>query len=345
MFQTHAHRRSHQSTPWPPSPPSPSSTPPLKDMEAGLEAYVSRIERKAGAIGLAKIVPPKGWTPRRGGYGGKWDVAIDRPIKQHATGTRGLYRTLLVESRPMGGNSSFKAAALAEEAALPAGEQLPSPAAARADPAALDAVLAARERRFWRSVTLAPPTYGADVPGTLWDARTKGGGAPVDKWNPSSLDSLLSRALASSGAVLPGVSTSYLYFGMWRSLFAWHTEDCDLASVNYLHYGAPKRWYAIPPSARARFEVVMQGLLPDLFRGCPEFLRHKELMVSPALLEAHAIPVVRATQHAGEFMINFPGAYHAGFNFGYNCAESTNFATRSWIGVGARCASCVRVLP
>jgi hypothetical protein len=77
--------------------------------------------------------------------------------------------------------------------------------------------------------------------------------------------------------------------------------------VNYLHYGAPKRWYAIPPHARGRFETLMRGLLPDLFRRCPEFMRHKELVVSPALLEAHAIPVVRATQHAGEFMINLPG--------------------------------------
>jgi len=34
------------------------------------------------------------------------------------------------------------------------------------------------------------------------------------------------------------------------------------------------------------------------------------------------------------------GSYHCGFNHGYNCAESTNFATRAWIGVGARAASC-----
>ena len=54
-----------------------------------------------------------------------------------------------------------------------------------------------------------------------------------------------------------------------------HTEDMDLASVNYLHFGAPKSWYCIPPSHRERFERLMEGLLPDLFRFCPEFMRHK----------------------------------------------------------------------
>ena len=110
--------------------------------------------------------------------------------------------------------------------------------------------------------------------------------------------------------------------------------------VNYLHFGAPKRWYCVPPAHRARFERLARGLLPDVFRQCPEFLRHKELMISPQLLEAHAIPVVRCTQEPGEFMINFPGAYHAGFNHGWNCAESTNFATRAWVAVGARARAC-----
>ena len=96
----------------------------------------------------------------------------------------------------------------------------------------------------------------------------------------------------------------------------------------------------MPPAHRGRFERLARGLLPDVFRQCPEFLRHKELMISPQLLEAHAIPVVRCTQEPGEFMINFPGAYHAGFNHGWNCAESTNFATRAWVAVGARARAC-----
>lgn len=316
----------------------------------------------------------------------------------------------------MSARNDFQALAEAEEAALPAGERLPSRAEARADPERYEEILTARERRFWRSITMQPPLYGADVAGTLWDEPRGGsaassssgaGGAgsgasstantsnpAVDRWNIGRLDSLLSRTLRKHDAEIPGVSTSYLYFGMWRSIFAWHTEDMDLASVrsffffsfflflqvgffffveraikkqltfsfsfplslppthhhhhhhrthpqvNYLHFGAPKRWYCVPPAHRGRFERLARGLLPDVFRQCPEFLRHKELMISPQLLEAHAIPVVRCTQEPGEFMINFPGAYHAGFNHGWNCAESTNFATRAWVAVGARARAC-----
>ena len=34
------------------------------------------------------------------------------------------------------------------------------------------------------------------------------------------------------------------------------------------------------------------------------------------------------------------GAYHSGFNHGYNCAESTNFATKGWILTGAQAHPC-----
>lgn len=46
------------------------------------------------------------------------------------------------------------------------------------------------------------------------------------------------------------------------------------------------------------------------------------------------------TQEAGEIMITFPYGYHAGFNHGFNCAESTNFAAPRWVEYGKRATQC-----
>jgi hypothetical protein len=57
---------------------------------------------------------------------------------------------------------------------------------------------------------------------------------------------------------VPGVTSPMLYVAMMFSWFAWHVEDHDLHSVNYMHSGAPKTWYGVPGDAALAFEDVVR---------------------------------------------------------------------------------------
>jgi hypothetical protein len=46
---------------------------------------------------------------------------------------------------------------------------------------------------------------------------------------------------------------------MWRATFAWHVEDMDLFSINYIHFGAGKFWYAVPQARASALEQTMRG--------------------------------------------------------------------------------------
>nr|XP_054105373.1 lysine-specific demethylase 4B isoform X2 [Callithrix jacchus] len=189
------------------------------------------------------------------------------------------------------------------------------------------------ERKYWKNLTFVSPIYGADISGSLYDDD-------VAQWNIGSLRTILDMVERECGTIIEGVNTPYLYFGMWKTTFAWHTEDMDLYSINYLHFGEPKSWYAIPPEHGKRLERLAIGFFPGSSQGCDAFLRHKMTLISPIILKKYGIPFSRITQEAGEFMITFPYGYHAGFNHGFNCAESTNFATLRWIDYGKVATQC-----
>jgi hypothetical protein len=63
-------------------------------------------------------------------------------------------------------------------------------------------------------------------------------------------------------------------------------------------------------------------------------------IISPSILAKESIPYGKMTQYEGEFMITFPYGYHSGFNYGFNCAESTNFALERWIEYGKHTIKC-----
>lgn len=58
---------------------------------------------------------------------------------------------------------------------------------------------------------------------------------------------------------IDGISNSYTYYGTKFSSFAWHVEDYALYSINYLHKGAGKKWWVLPPSVGTKFEDYIHG--------------------------------------------------------------------------------------
>lgn len=94
-------------------------------------------------------------------------------------------------------------------------------------------------------------------------------------------------------------------------------------------------WYGVPAAAAAALDASMRDALPHLFDK-DHLLLHKLItMLSPAQLAARGVPVCRAVQVPGSFIVTFPDAYHAGFNSGFNVAEAVNFAAPDWLPFGS----------
>nr|XP_028569639.1 lysine-specific demethylase 4B isoform X2 [Podarcis muralis] len=277
--------------------------------------YIAYIESQgAHRAGLAKVIPPKEWQPRRT-YDDIDSMVIPAPIQQVVTGQSGLFTQYNIQKKPML-VGDYRHLANSEKYCTPRHQDFDD-----------------LERKYWKNLTFVSPIYGADISGSLYDAD-------VEQWNIGNLNTLLDMVEHQCGIIIEGVNTPYLYFGMWKTTFAWHTEDMDLYSINYLHFGEPKSWYAIPPEHGKRLERLAKGFFPGSSQGCDAFLRHKMTLISPSILKKYGIPFDRITQEAGEFMITFPYGYHAGFNHGFNCAESTNFATLRWIDYGKMATQC-----
>lgn len=293
--------------------------------------------------GIAKISLPTGFwarmdTTARGRHWAKGaklgDMMIPSPIKQALSGIGGVYEYTLIEQPPVA-VADFRTQA-DEYRKIHIGREF--------DDDHSDETCDNLARKFWRRLgpTMEPATYGADMEGSLFN------GANACGWNVDCLESCLCllRADAKEGDQdgvfhLPGVTSAYLYFGMWASAFAAHTEDMNLLSINYLHAGSPKYWYAIAEEDSKRFESLARSHFAGPASECQEFLRHKRCLLSPAILKKAGIKFTTCIQRPGDAVITFPGSYHFGFNTGFNIAESTNFAVPEWIPLGEAAGICM----
>ncbi|KFK24872.1 putative lysine-specific demethylase elf6-like [Arabis alpina] len=140
---------------------------------------------------------------------------------------------------------------------------------------------------------------------------------------------------------IPGVTSPMVYIGMLFSWFAWHVEDHELHSMNYLHTGSPKTWYAVPADYALDFEEVIRknsyGRDIDQLAALTQ-LGEKTTLVSPEMIVASGIPCCRLVQNPGDFVVTFPRSYHVGFSHGFNCGEAANFGTPQWLSVAKEAA-------
>ncbi|KAG8493276.1 hypothetical protein CXB51_010828 [Gossypium anomalum] len=159
---------------------------------------------------------------------------------------------------------------------------------------------------------------------------------------------------------IPGVTSPMVYIGMLFSWFAWHVEDHELHSMNFLHTGCSKTWYAVPGDHAFAFEEVIRA---EAYGGnidrlaALSLLGEKTTLLSPELIVASGIPCCRLIQNPGEFVVTFPRAYHVGFSHGgvylvtmikllmmvislmsFNCGEAANFGTPQWLQVAKEAA-------
>eukprot|EP00474_Spongospora_subterranea_P010603 CRZ11061.1 hypothetical protein [Spongospora subterranea] len=197
------------------------------------------------------------------------------------------------------------------------------------------------EEMYWKLVRSASTEtvveYGNDI-----DASRFGSGFPVSgsskyvkhPWNLNNIARLPRSVIRNLDAGVSGVNVPWVYFGMLFSTFCWHAEDLWMYSINYNHFGAPKSWYGVPGSEHRKMEAAMKSQVPGLFDEEPDLAMNLVTQILPETLIASDVPVVHAVQCAGEFIITFPRAFHAGFNQGFNCTEAVNFATDDWLSHG-----------
>jgi hypothetical protein len=314
--------------------------------------FVENIKDYGLRAGIVKVIPPKEWKeslPKIPDYLLN-QVQIRSAIKQEFQGTSGTFKQINLEQKKVMNIKEWKDLCEKPQHRTPpvSGDTVDSEdvstASTPSDSLRLQDVLPTRrfpaaedctyykelERIYWKNLTFFSPWYGADIKGSLFDNSVK-------DWNVARLPNLLLRIAQT----IPGVNTPYLYFGMWKATFAWHVEDMDLYSINYIHFGAPKQWYAIPQAYRQKFERYCRNLFPQEYKKCSEFMRHKMYLMSPTVLARENIPVHKLVQEEGEFVLTFPYGYHAGYNIGYNCAESVNFAIDNWLEYGKKAKSCM----
>ncbi|XP_042472637.1 lysine-specific demethylase REF6-like isoform X1 [Zingiber officinale] len=321
-------------------------------------AYILKIEKEASSYGICKIVPPFPPAPKKTvvanlnrsftarnplGNGGRKSSSFTtrqqqvgfcprrpRPVRKPVWQSGERYTLQQFEAKARQLERSHLRRAAGRKAASP------------------DALSPVEiETLFWRASADKPfaVEYANDMPGSGFpplasSTRRWRDDVPANigesAWNMRGVSRGKGSLLRFMKEEIPGVTSPMVYVAMLFSWFAWHVEDHELHSLNYLHMGAGKTWYGVPRDARLAFEEVVRvhgygGEVNPLGTVTYAILGEKTTVMSPEVLVGVGIPCCRLVQNAGDFVVTFPGAYHTGFCHGFNCGEAANIATPEWL--------------
>ena len=170
-----------------------------------------------------------------------------------------------------------------------------------------------------------------------------------DPWNLNNIPILADSLLRFIKSDISGMTVPWTYVGMAFSTFCWHNEvsihlrlsrttphdmtrtttrtasisvrawSCFITSSSHwylVHWGETKTWYGVPGEDAELFEDAIRKEAPDLFEAQPDLLFQLVTLLSPKRLTDAGVRVYACNQRAGEFVITYPKAYHAGFNHG-----------------------------
>ena len=185
---------------------------PVPDLDQMFKKRVLAYVSLYNGFFFLKIIPPKNWVPRKEGYENveQLGLAIRKPLLQTAKRFEiGCFQ----QTNTFGKNTTISKFVQN----------------ARKYQSQTKSYSRDVSRDFWDNLGAGPREYGADIEQSLFDSDMK-------VWNLNNLENLLKNAKIK----IPGVTSSYLYVGTHKSAFAWHCEDQDLYSINYLHCGGLK---------------------------------------------------------------------------------------------------------
>lgn len=228
------------------------------------------------------------------------------------------------------------------------------------DEQAAAATLAHRESEFWRVVEegedIAEVLIAEDLETTRYGSgfpRRKSTGTTAEEspyaahpWNllnipqaPGEHANLL-RYLEDH---IPGLTSPTISFSMLFSAYPWRVQPHELYGLDYLHWGAPRKHYAVPAHAAALLEAALRAALPPKLARQPEVLFKIHCLLAPHVLAASGVPLTAVIQEPGSFIVTFPNAYHTAISLGVNCSEFVAFAAPDWLRFGAMSVSKYRL--